>query len=66
MSKKPNRRIAKHAGLRPNHVRILPIHLEAPDVQKLGRAFLALALHEAAREKQAQQHAEQQDNRGAP
>ena len=36
-------------------VRILPIPHERPDARKLGRAFLALALHQAAREADAQQ-----------
>ena len=36
-------------------VRIVPIPHEKPDARKLGRAFLALALHQAAQEASAQQ-----------
>lgn len=32
-------------------VRIIPIPREHPDARKLGRAFLALALHQAAQVK---------------
>ncbi|KJF18184.1 hypothetical protein [Acidithrix ferrooxidans] len=62
MSKKRNKNSSRHGTTRSNRVRILPIHHDQPDLHKLGRAFIALALHEAAQEKQAQQQTEQADN----
>lgn len=38
-----------------NRVRIVPEHHVEPDARKLSRAFLALALHQAAREVDAEQ-----------
>lgn len=56
------KRSSRHGTTRSNRVRILAIHHDQPDLHKLGRAFIALALHEAAREKQAQQQIKQLDN----
>lgn len=41
---------------RSNQVRIVPVPRPQPDVRKLGRAFLALALHQAEREAAAQRN----------
>lgn len=37
-------------------VRIVPIPHETPDARKLGRAFLALALHQAAQSTRPEAH----------
>lgn len=34
--------------LAPRDVRIIPVRRSAPDARKIGRALLALALHQAA------------------
>ncbi len=62
MSRKRTKRTSRNDATRLNRVRILPIHHDQPDLHKLGRAFIALALHEAAREKQAQQQTKQSDS----
>jgi len=48
-----------------NQVRIVPVPRPQPDVRKLGRAFLALALHQAALEVDAERHIKKRNAGGS-